>query len=124
MFSQISVQVLPADTVLNKDVHSDENLVCAPVVKVSGQTAPFHKSVNVELIYSSNDVKSIEEEFLPVPNRIKFTTDHGLVLRSEKQTESKSKFQTLNDVESNDVYIERLERDKLKFSFSLEHFCK
>ena len=114
-------QVFPADTVLNKDVYSDENLVCAPVVKVSGQTTPFLKAVNVGLLYSHKDVESIEEEFLPLGNKINFTTEYGLLLRNEKKTKLN---QTLNAGESHEAYIERIRKDLLKFSFSLKQFCK
>ena len=118
----ILLQLFPADAVLNKDVHLDKNLVCAPVIKVSGQTTPFLKAVNVELTYSNDDVANIDEEFLPVGNKFKFTTGYGLLLRSQKKTQSKSECQTLN--ENNDVFIERPRKDQLKFSFSLKHFCK
>ena len=115
-------QVFPANAVLNKDVYLDRNLICAPVIKVSGQTTPFLEVVHVELTYSNSDVINIEEEFLPVGNKINFTTKYGLLLRSQKETQSTSKCETLN--ESNDVFIERLGKDQLKFSFSLESCCK
>ena len=115
-------QVFPADTVLNKDVYLDKILVCAPVIKVSGQTTPFLEAVHVELTYSNSDVINIEEEFLPVGNKINFTTKYGLLLRSQKETQSTSKCETLN--ESNDVFIERLRKDQLKFSFPLKSCCK
>ena len=114
-------QLFPADAVLNKEVYSDKNLVCAPVIKVSGQTTPFLKDVDVELTYSNNDVANIEEDFLPVGSRIQYTTEYGLLLRSQ-ETKSTSKCQKLN--ENSDVYIERLRKDRLKFLFSLKHFCK
>ena len=113
---------MPADVVLNKGVHLDENLVCAPVIKVSGQTTPFLEAVHVELTYSNSDVVNIEEEFLPVGSKINFTTKYGLLLRSQKEIPSSSKHQALND--SNDVFIERPRKDQLKFSFSLKHSCK
>ena len=115
-------QVFPADAVLNKDIHLDKNLVCAPVIKVSDQTTPFLEAVHVELTYSNSDIVNIEEEFLPVESKINFTTKYGLLLRSQKETQSTSKCQTLND--SNDVFIERPRKDQLKFSFSLKHSCK
>ena len=115
-------QVFPADAVLNKNVHLDKNLVCAPVIKVSGQTAPFLEAVHVELTYSNSDVVNIEEEFLPDGSKINFTTKYGLLLRSQKETPSTSKCKTLND--SNDVFIERPRKDQLKFSFSLKYSCK
>jgi hypothetical protein len=113
--------LFPARAVLNRDVRSDKNLVCVPIIKVSGQKTPFFKAVDIELIYSHSDVGSIEEEFLPVGKRVKFTTEYGLLLRCHKETESTSDWQALN--ESNDVYIERSRKDQLKFSFSVEHFC-
>ena len=92
-----------------------------PIIKVSGQKTPFLKAVDIELTYCHSDVGSIEEEFLPVGKRVKFTTEYGLLLHCHKETESKSDWQALN--ESNDVYIERSRKDQLKFSFSVEHFC-
>ena len=100
----------------------DKNLVCAPVIKVSGQTTPFLEAVHVELTYSNSDILNIEEEFLPVGSKTNFTTKYGLLLRSQKETPSTSKCQTLND--SNDVFIERSRKDQLKFSFLLKHSCK
>jgi hypothetical protein len=91
------------------------------MIKVSGQKTPFLEAVDIELIYSHSDVGSIDEEFLPVGKRVKFTTEYGLLLRSHKETGSKSNWQALND--SDDVYIERPRKDQLKFSFSVEHFC-
>ena len=94
------------------------------MIRVSGhdQTTPFLEAVHVELTYSNSDVVSVEEEFLPVGSKTNFTTKYGLLLRSQKETPSTSKCQTLND--SNDVFIERPRKDKLKFSFSLKHSCK
>ena len=103
-------------------MYFDKNLVCAPAIKVSGQTTPFLKAVHVEFTYSNSDVINIEEEFLPVGNKINFTTKYGLLLRSQKETQSTSKCQTLN--ESKDVYIKRLRKDQLKFSFPLKSCCK
>jgi hypothetical protein len=114
--------LFPADAVLKEEICLDKNLVCAPVIRVSGQTTPFLKAVGVELTYSHSDVVNIEKEFLPVGKRVKFTTEYGLLLRSHKETESKSNWQALN--ESNDVYIERSREDQLKFSFSVEHFSE
>jgi hypothetical protein len=116
-------QLFPAEAVANEDMHCDENLVVrAPVIKVSGQKAPFLKAVDVELTYSNNDVLNIAEEFLPVGNSIKFTTDYGVLLHGRKDHESKTKWDNLN--ESEDVYIERPRKNQLKFSFSVKHFCE
>jgi hypothetical protein len=114
--------LFPADAVLKEEICLDKNLVCAPVIRVSGQTTPFLKAVGVELTYSHSDVVNIEKEFLPVGKRVKFTNEYGLLLRCHKETESKSDWQALN--ESNDVYIERSRKDQLKFSFSVEHFSE
>ena len=113
-------QLFPADAVSNKDVHFDKNLVVrAPVIKVSGQKAPFLKDVEVKLTYSDNDVLTIADEFLPIGKLIKFSTKNGLLLHSRKE-ESKTKWENLNG--SSDVYIERPRKDQLKFSFSVKHF--
>ncbi len=116
------MQLFPADTVLNNDIHLDKNLVCAPVIEVTGQTTPFLRAVDVELTYSNKDVANIDEEFLPVGNKFKFTTGYGLLLRSHDLIESKSECETWN--ENNDAFIERPRIDQLKFSFSLRHFSK
>ncbi len=104
-------------------MHLDKNHVLrAPVIRVSGQTAPFLTAVDVQLTYSSDDVLNIIEEFLPVGNAIKFTTEYGLLLHSRKDAESKTKWENLD--EHNDVYIERPRKDQLKCSFSVEHLCE
>ena len=108
--------MFPADDVLNHDVYLDDNLVCVPVIKVSGQEKPFLKPVDVELTYAHNDVANIDETFLAVGIKIPFTTEYGLLLRSLKKSESESSWQTLN--ESDGVYVERLRKDQLKFALS------
>ena len=114
--------MFPADAVVKKDIRLDKNIVCAPVIRVSGQTTPFLKAVGVELTYSHNDVANIKEEFLSVGKTIQFTTNYGLLLRSQEENESVTKWLNLN--ESNKVYIERPRKDQLKFSFSVEHFSE
>ena len=114
--------MFPPDAVLKKDVRLNKSLVCAPVLGVSGQKAPFLHDVDVELTYSHNDVVNIEEEFLPVGKNVKFTTEYGLLLRSNRDVEFGTEWCNLN--EGIDVYIERLSENKLKFSFSLRHFCE
>ena len=110
--------MFPAAAVLNRDLQLDKNLVCAPVIKVTGQMTPFLKSVDVELTYSNNNAADIEEEFLPVGNKAEFTNVYGLMLRSQK---SKSECEILN---GSNMYIERPRNDQLKFLFSVKHFCK
>ena len=112
-------QLLPAAASLDEDIYNDKSLVCSPVIKVSGQTTPFLEAVHVELTYSNDDVANIEHEFLPVGNKIKFSTEYGLLIRHE---ETESKCQKIN--EKTDVFIERPRNDQVKFSFSLKHFCK
>ena len=116
----LKVQLFPADAVVNKDIRLNKSLVCAPVVRVSGQKTSFLKAVDVELTYSHSDVANIEEEFLPVGKTIQFTTEYGLLLRIHNETESNPNWQALN--KSNDVSIERSRQDQLKFSFSVKHF--
>ncbi|XP_028409879.1 uncharacterized protein LOC114532546 isoform X2 [Dendronephthya gigantea] len=113
----LKIQLLPAEVVLNKDMRLNENLVCGPVIRVSGQKVLFLNPVDVELTYSHEDVTNISEEFLPVKSKIKFTTKYGLLLRSKKVEE---KWEKLN--ESIDVHVERLRKDQLKFSFAVKHF--
>ena len=114
--------MFPADAVVNKEIRLNKSLVCAPIIRVSGQKTSFLEPVYVELTYSHSDVANIEEEFLPVGKTIQFTTDYGLLLRNHSETESKPNWQALN--ESNDVSIERLRNDQLKLSFSVKHFSE
>ena len=114
--------MFPAGALPNKGIPLHEESLRAPLIRVSGQTTSFLKSVDVELTYSHSDVINIEEEFLPVGKRIRFTSEHGLLLQSEKKTNSTFTFQTLN--ETNDVYIERPRKDQLRFLFSVEHFSE
>ena len=114
--------MFPADAVVNKDIRLNKNLVCAPVIRVSGQKTSFLKQIDVELTYSHSDVANIEEEFLPVGKTIQFTTEYGLLLRNHDKTESKPNWQALN--KSNDVSIERSRKDQLKFLFSVKHFSE
>ena len=116
--------MFPADAVLNKDIRLNKSLVYAPIIRVSGQTTPFLKAVDVELTYSHSDVVNIEEEFVPVGKTIQFTTQYGLLLRSHKETDSITKWLNLNESDCNDVYIERSRKNQLKFSFSVERFSE
>ena len=115
--------MFPPDAVLKKEVRLDNRLVCAPVIRVLGQTTPFLQAVDVELTYCHNDVVDIDEEFLPVGKNIQFTTKYGLLLRSHnKSDESNAEWSNLN--ECNVVYIQRQSEDRLKFRSSLLHFCE
>ena len=117
------LQLFPAGALPNRKVPlNKENLLRAPLIRVSGQMTTFLKSVDVELTYSHKDVKNIEEEFLPVGKKIQWTTEYGLLLHSQKETESTSRCKTLN--ENSDAYIQRLRKDQLKFMFSVEHFSE
>ena len=109
--------MLPANVSLIEDIYNDKSLVCSPVIKVCGQTTPFLEAVDVELTYCNDDVADVDEIFLPVGNKIKFSTELGLLIR---QKETESKCQKLN--ESTEVFIERSRNGKVKFSFSLKHF--
>ena len=118
-----TLQLFPAGALPNKDIRFDENnFLRAPLIRVSGKTTSFLEPVNVELTYSHIDVISIEEEFLTVGKKIKFTTEYGILLHSEKETRSTFTFETLN--ETNNVYIERPRKDQLKFWFSVKHFSE
>ena len=115
--------MFPAGALPNKDLAlNQENILRAPLIRVSGQTTPFLKPVDVELTYSHSDVLAIEEEFLPVEKRTQFTTEYGLLLHSQKTPTLTSKCETLN--ETSNVYIERPKMDKLKFFFSVGHFSE
>ena len=118
------LQLLPAGALPNKEILLyGENLLRAPLIRVSGQAASFLKSVDVELTYSHRDVCNIEEDFLPIGERIQFTTEYGLLLHSQiEEAEFAPKCETLN--ESNNAYLERPRKDQLKFLFSVEHFSE
>ena len=117
------LQLFPAGVLPNKNIPlNEENLLRAPLIRVSGQTTSFFKSVDVELTYSHSDVIAIEEEFLPVGKKIPFTTEYGLLLHSQKKPKLTSKCETLN--ETNHAYIERPKKNQLKFLFSVEHFSE
>ena len=107
---------------MNKDIRLNKSLVYAPIIRVSGQTTPFLKAVDVELTYSHSDVVNIEENFLPVEKATPFTTEYGLLMHNHNEAGSKDNWQALN--ESHDVFIERLRKDQLKFSFSVKHFSE
>ena len=105
------------------DVRLNKNLVCGPVIRVSGQTSPFLKAVHVELTYSHSNVANIEETFLPVGDEaIQFTTEYGMLMRTQEAAESERIL--LNSNESDKVFIERPRKDQLKFSFSVDHFSE
>ena len=112
--------LFPADVVLKKEIPFGRNIVCCPVIKVSGQTTPFLEAVNVELTYSNTKFREMTEEFLPVQNKIKFAAKFGLLLHSNEEFESKPSCQTLN--KGDGVFIERSRIDQVKFSFSVNHF--
>ena len=117
------LQLFPAGALPNKDLAlNEENILRAPLIRVSGQTTPFLKSVDVELTYSHSDLVAIEEKFLPVGKRTPFTAEYGLLLHSQKNPRLTSKCETLN--ETDNVYIERPKMDQLKFFFSVGHFSE
>jgi hypothetical protein len=107
---------------VKEEIRLNKNLVCAPVIRVSGQTALFLKAVDVELTYSHSDVVNIEEEFLPVGKKIKFTNEYGLLLHNDDETKLKPNWKAIN--ENNDVFFERSRKDQLNFSFSVYHFSE
>jgi hypothetical protein len=106
--------LFPADAVVNKEISLNKSLVCAPVIRVSERAISFLKGVDVELTYSHSDIASIEEEFLPVGKKTKFTSDYGLLFHGN--------WQALN--ESDDIFIERSGKNQLKFSFSIRYFLQ
>jgi hypothetical protein len=90
---------------------------------VSGQTNPFLKPINVVLTYSNPKCADIAEEFLPVGKKSTFTTKYGLLVHSQKEFESKTSLEALNE-NGDQVFIERLRKDQVKFSFSVNHVCR
>ena len=117
------LQLFPAGALPSKHILlNEENILRAPLIRISGQTTPFLKSVDVELAYSHSDLVAIEEEFLPVGKRTPYTTEYGLLLHSQKSPKLTSKCEALN--ETDNVYIERPKMDQLKFFFSVGHFSE
>ena len=114
--------MFPAGVLPNKDIPLNKENLRAPLIRVSGQTTSFLKSVDVELTYSHSDVIAIEEEFLPVGKKIPFTNEYGLLFHSKENPKLTSKCETLN--EANNAYIERPKKNQLKFLFSVEHFSE
>ena len=110
------------DTIVNKDAYLEQNHICGPIVKVSGQEIPFRKAVKVELTYSHCDIANIKENVLPVGTKTKMTAMYGVLLHKHQMSDSKLRCQTLN--ETNNVYIERQKKDQLKFFFSVQHFSE
>ena len=104
------------NTWLNKD------LVCFPVIKVSGQEKPFLKLVNVELVYCHEDVAYMNDEFFPVGSKFPFSSKYGVLLRSHKDSHNTDEWESTKD--DVNAMIERMQKNRLKITFSVDHFCK
>ena len=100
----------------------NEDLVCFPVIKVSGQEKPFLKLVDVELVYCHKDIADMNEEFLPVGMKFPFSSKYGVLLRSHKDYHNTHKRRSTEDAVN--AMVERLTKYKLKMTFSVEHFSK
>ena len=100
----------------------NEDLVCFPVIKVSGQEKPFLKLVDVELVYCHEDIADMNEEFFPVGMKFPFSSKYGVLLRNHKDSHNTYKWRSAEDAVN--AKVERLRKNKLKMTFSVEHFSE
>ena len=100
----------------------NDGLICFPAIGVSGQDKPFLKPVEVEFVYSTIDVASLDEDLLPVGEEQPFTSKYGALLRSQKDSQGNQTWENVNNDAT--ATIQRIQKDRLKISFSVEHFCK
>ena len=115
--------MIPPIDALNLKHTSDGELICLPTLDISGQDKPFLRPVEVQLSYSSDGVANLDEKFLPVGVKPQtFSSKYGILLRNHKNTESKPAWETIN--ESSDAIIERCQKNRIKISFSVKHFCR
>ena len=98
------------------------NLVYLPIIEISGRDKPFVHLVEVELVYSNNDVDDLAEEFLPLGKKLPFSRKFGTTLRSHKDRESKCGWERIEGDEK--ASIERIRMDQVKISLVVKHFCK
>jgi hypothetical protein len=97
----------------------NDELIQFPVLKVSGQDKPFLEPVEVVLGYSCADVADLDEKFIPVGEKLPFTSKYGVLLHSHNNFEGNK---TWENAET--VVIERSRKDRLEISFCVKHFCK
>ena len=117
MFVRCLLQLFPANEILDTWLSTD--LVHPPIISVSGRETPFLKPVDVEFVYSGDDVRDINEEFFPVGTKVPFSSKYGVMLRSHKESQN---WRSVKD----DVVaqMERIEKACLKVTVSIQHFCK
>ena len=95
--------------------------MCFPVIKVSRHEKPFLKLVNVEMVYCHDDVADMNDEFFPVGSKFLFSSKYGVLLRSHKNSRNTDEWgSTKDDV---NAMIERMLKNRLKITFSVDHFC-
>ena len=122
LFCLCSFQLFPADEVHDMNTWLNEDLVCFPVIKVSGQEKPFLKLVDVELVYCHEDIADMNEEFFPVGKNFRFSSKYGVLLRRHKDSYNTHKWKSAEDAVN--AMVERLTKYKLKMTFSVEHFSQ
>lgn len=116
------IQLFPADEILDTNTCLNEDLICFPIIKVSGQEKPFLTLVDVELIYSHDDVADLNETFFPIGQTFPFSDKYGVLLRNHKDSQAKHKWKKAKD--DKNAEITRMQKNTLKITFSVEHFCK
>ena len=89
---------------------------------MSGREIPFLKPVDVELIYSGDDVRDINEEFFPVGKTSPLNSDFGRILQSYKDAQDQYKWQNVNVATG--ATIQRIKKDLVQLTFSVKHFCR
>ena len=114
--------MIPAQDIKDFKTSLNDQLISFPVIKVSGQEKPFLNPVKVELDYSTVDVAAVDEEFLPVGKKLLLSSKYGVLLRNHKDSLGEQTWRSITDDRS--ARIERTQKDRLRISFSVMHFCK
>lgn len=116
------MQVFPADELLVTNSRIRDELICLPVVKVSGQQKEFLKPVVVEIDYCTERVNNVDEKFIPVGQTLSFNSQYGVMLQSYKEIPGQFKWKNLADGESSTIY--RVQKDKIRITYAVKHFCR
>ena len=116
------VKVFPANDVLDIGTGLNDGLICFPATEVSGQDKHFLKPVKVQFVYSTIDVASLDEDLLPLGEEQPFTSKYGALLRSRKDSQGNQTWENVNNDAT--ATIQRIQKDQLKISFSVEYFSK
>lgn len=114
------VKLIPADDVLDASSKFSEDVVYFPLIKVAGQKDPFRKLVDVELVYRHVDITELDTDFLPIGNKVPFSSEYGKLFRSHTPKQGNQAWKSAAD--DVNAKIERLENDQVRVTFSVSHF--